>query len=72
MHRVVARQGGELFTLIFPVDRHDGGPPYAMDIADVRALLERHGFRAHELRPAQASVPERTGLEWVGRWYRAS
>lgn len=38
------KPGGELVTLIFPLETREGGPPYAMSIDLVTNLLEPEGF----------------------------
>ncbi|EKX38003.1 hypothetical protein GUITHDRAFT_154789 [Guillardia theta CCMP2712] len=64
------KPGGELVTLIFPLETREGGPPYAMSIDLVTNLLEPEGFVCDYLE----SVPEgkshkgRGGKEALGRW----
>ena len=38
--------GGELTTCVFPIGEREGGPPFAMSVPLVRALLEPAGFEA--------------------------
>ena len=38
--------GGELTTCVFPIGEREGGPPFAMSVPLVRALLEPVGFEA--------------------------
>ncbi len=67
-------RGGELCTLLFPVDPaapRNVGPPYPLDPESVRHLL------APELVPitlerVRRSHPGRTGKEWLGRWRHAA
>jgi len=37
---------GELITCVFPIGEREGGPPYALSVPLVRALLEHVGFEA--------------------------
>lgn len=37
---------GELITCVFPIGEREGGPPFAMSVPLVRALLEPVGFEA--------------------------
>ena len=48
--------GGELITCVFPIGAREGGPPFAMSVPLVRALLEPLGFEA-------TSVQDRLPLE---------
>ena len=41
-----APPGGELLTCVFPIGEREGGPPFAMSVPLVRALLEPVGFEA--------------------------
>jgi hypothetical protein len=71
------RPGGELITLIFPVNEPPGmlgpgpheGPPYPLDPVAVRELVAPW-FTQRSLEPAAHSHPKRAGREWVGRWGR--
>ncbi len=42
--------GGELITCVFPIGDREGGPPFAMSVPLVTALLEPMGFRATAVR----------------------
>lgn len=44
--RHLLASGGELLTCIFPIGPREGGPPFAMSVELVRALLEPAGFEA--------------------------
>lgn len=61
--------GGQLVTLIFPVDpdRGDEGPPYRMSPDLVTELLTPR-FRNLELEEVTESHPGREGMEWIARW----
>ena len=64
--------GGELVTLIFPVDPGrdpDEGPPYPLTPDGVRELLAGR-FEPTHLAPVDRSHPGREGKEWLGRWRR--
>mgnify|MGYP002780274907 CR=1 FL=1 len=69
MRRLVA-EGGELVTLLFPVDPkrpREQGPPFALEPDEVAELLRPH-FRPLHLAPTTDSHPARQGREWIGRW----
>jgi hypothetical protein len=66
--------GGELVTLIFPATEEPPfgpGPPHPLPPETVRALLAPR-FLPVALHPIEESHPGRQGLEWLGRWKRAS
>lgn len=71
--RAIVVPGGELITLVFPIERITGpdreGPPFQLKPGDVRALLEPE-WEAVELAPVPKTLshPGRVGLEWLGRW----
>lgn len=44
--RSLLADDGELLTCVFPIGQREGGPPYAMTVDLVRALLEPLGFEA--------------------------
>ncbi|GMH41874.1 hypothetical protein BSKO_09784 [Bryopsis sp. KO-2023] len=65
--------GGELVTLLYPVDpTREGGPPFYTDPNVAKDLLEANGFECKELSPVDpsASIPFRAGSEYLGRWIR--
>jgi len=64
------KPGGELITLIFPIESREGGPPYAMSIDLVKNLLEPEGFVCEYLEPVpeEKSHKGRGGKEALGRW----
>lgn len=76
MHRLVA-PGGQLWTLIFPVDprdatastRDDPGPPYRLHPEVVRALL-RDLFEEISMEQVERSHAGREGKEWLAVWER--
>ncbi len=73
----VIKPGGKLVTLLFPVDKFAGGPPYALDVDDVRTLITSAGFTETFLEAVAAggryseSIKPRQGREWVGVWARS-
>jgi hypothetical protein len=65
--------GGELVTLIFPVDPEADptlGPPFPVTPQLYEDLLLPAGFECIELKqvPDSLSHPARAGREWLGRW----
>ncbi|KNA25858.1 hypothetical protein SOVF_002660 [Spinacia oleracea] len=61
---------GELITLMFPIDDHDGGPPYKTSVADYEEVLHPLGFHAISIVENELAVDRRKGREKVGRWQR--
>ena len=70
----IIRVGGELLTLIYPIDEHEGGPPFKVSLELVRDLLLPVGFEQMELRmlPDELCHPGREGRSGIGRWRRIS
>ena len=65
--------GGELVTLIFPVDPDadpNVGPPFPVTPELYEALLLGAGFQRLELAPVPHALSHsaRAGREWLGRW----
>jgi hypothetical protein len=63
--------GGELVTMMFPVDpEKEGGPPYAVSPDLYTELLTPVGFTeiSVEKVPEELSHPGREGKEFLGRW----
>ena len=46
MKALLTPDTGELITCVFPIGEREGGPPFALSIPLVKALLEPVGFRA--------------------------
>ncbi|KAK9725283.1 hypothetical protein RND81_05G133800 [Saponaria officinalis] len=61
---------GELITLMFPIDDHDGGPPYKTSVADYETALHPLGFQATSIVENELAVSRRKGREKLGRWRR--
>lgn len=61
---------GELITLVFPADDHEGGPPYAVSLAEYEKVLHPHGFRTTYYEENHLAVDGRKGREFLGRWRR--
>lgn len=66
-------KGGELVTLVFPVDPTRDrmqGPPYPVTPELYTELLTAVGFENVHLEPVphELSHPARAGREWLGRW----
>lgn len=59
--------GGELITLMFPLDEYSGGPPYAVSEKAYEDALGPSGLECHSLEPVQGPKP-RLGKEKLGRW----
>jgi len=68
----LVKPGGTLVTLIFPVVEKQGGPPFQVDIAEMRGILERNGFENCLLEPIapEKSHKGRGGQEHLGVWKR--
>ncbi|MCC6876976.1 MAG: methyltransferase domain-containing protein [Sandaracinaceae bacterium] len=66
--RVLVAPHGELVTLLYPTsDAPPSGPPFLLDVNEVRSLLEPV-FAATHLAPSRVSHPQRAGREWLARW----
>ncbi|CAA0833330.1 Probable thiol methyltransferase 2 [Striga hermonthica] len=61
---------GELITLMFPIDGHEGGPPYSVSIADYEEALHPVGFNATYIAENELAIAPRLGREKLGRWKR--
>eukprot|EP00746_Dinoflagellata_sp_MGD_P132144 gnl/MRDRNA2_/MRDRNA2_65866_c0_seq2.p1 gnl/MRDRNA2_/MRDRNA2_65866_c0~~gnl/MRDRNA2_/MRDRNA2_65866_c0_seq2.p1 ORF type:complete len:256 (+),score=55.62 gnl/MRDRNA2_/MRDRNA2_65866_c0_seq2:74-841(+) len=65
------KPGGELVTLMYPVTKKEGGPPYAVTAELYRELLGQVGFvpvvEPRKLADDDCSAG-RAGVEWIGRW----
>ncbi|KAL9240725.1 hypothetical protein vseg_014911 [Gypsophila vaccaria] len=61
---------GELITLMFPIDDHDGGPPYKVSVTDYETVLHPLGFQATSIVENELAVTLRKGREKLGRWRR--
>ncbi|XP_021774752.1 probable thiol methyltransferase 2 isoform X1 [Chenopodium quinoa] len=61
---------GELITLMFPIDDHEGGPPYKTSVTDYEEVLHPLGFQAMSIVENELAVDPRKGREKLGRWRR--
>ncbi|CAI5994024.1 unnamed protein product [Closterium sp. NIES-65] len=61
---------GVFYTLMYPLDDHEGGPPYAVSKDSYAEVLEPLGFMAEDL--PTVSVPPRKGKEQLAKWVRVS
>ncbi|CAA7050536.1 unnamed protein product [Microthlaspi erraticum] len=64
--------GGELLTLMCPLNDISGNPPYQSAVADYEKCLIPLGFEATSIVDNELSVPSRKGNEKVGRWKKPS
>ncbi|KAI9159353.1 hypothetical protein H9P43_008693 [Blastocladiella emersonii ATCC 22665] len=64
----IVRPGGTLVTLMFPLDDHEDGPPFAQSVDGYRALLAEK-FDEVEIADCE-SFPTRAGKEKIGVWKR--
>ncbi|KAG0606760.1 hypothetical protein M758_9G165100 [Ceratodon purpureus] len=62
---------GELITLMFPLDEHEGGPPYSVSLEAYEKVLRPHGFHLTSCDAEIPSVESRKGMEKLARWERA-
>ncbi|KAM3270442.1 putative thiol methyltransferase 2 isoform X2 [Capsicum chacoense] len=69
--RDLLKPDGELFTLIFPISDHEGGPPYKVSVSDYEEVLHPMGFRAELIVENHLAIPPRRGKEKLGRWKRS-
>jgi len=61
---------GELITLMFPLDEHEGGPPFAVSLEAYEKVLAPWGFRLVSCDADVPSAEGRRGLEKLARWER--
>lgn len=66
--RDLLKPDGELITLMFPIDDHEGGPPYKTSVADYEEVLHPVGFQATSVVDNELAVAHRKGMEKLGRW----
>lgn len=66
VHAVLTR-GGLLVALFFPIDGRPGGPPFAVDVEELRSLFGKTFHLVHESRPTN-SVKPRQGKEVLMIW----
>lgn len=59
----VLKRGGIYIALLFPLDEHEGGPPFAVDADKLRALLQQRGLRVMRREFPPDSVKPRRGRE---------
>ena len=57
------RPGGSYIALLFPLDQHAGGPPFAVSVDEVLGLFGARGFRLLRRETPEDSVGQRRGLE---------
>lgn len=57
------KPGGIYIALAFPLDNHQGGPPFAISISEILNLLGARGFNLLQRERPSDSVPQRRGLE---------
>ncbi|KAK6161561.1 hypothetical protein DH2020_004942 [Rehmannia glutinosa] len=62
---------GELIALMYPIDNHEGGPPYKVSIADYEEVLHPVGFKATYIVDNELAIAPRMGREKLGRWKRS-
>lgn len=63
------RPSGFFLALFFPTDRRAGGPPYAVDLGEVRSLFEPH-FDLLWQRQPDDSIKPRLGKETMTLWQK--
>ena len=67
----LVKPGGELWTMIFPLSNHEGGPPFAVSIEAYESVLSAcFEKRSIETVPDHLSHPGRAGKEMFGVWVR--
>lgn len=61
---------GELITIMFPLDDHDGGPPYSVSLEAYEKVLGPVGFHMTNCDDNISSLDARKGMEKLARWQR--
>ncbi|KAG6388383.1 hypothetical protein SASPL_149808 [Salvia splendens] len=62
---------GELITLMYPIDDHEGGPPFKVSVSDYEEVLHPVGFEATCISDNELAISRRKGREKLGRWRRS-
>jgi SAM-dependent methyltransferase len=62
------RPGGAYVALLFPLDQHKGGPPFAVSVDEALSLFQARGFQLLRRETPDDSVPQRRGLEQLLIW----
>jgi len=57
------KPGGLYVDLAFPLDTHQGGPPFAVSLSEVFSLFGERGFTLRQRESPVDSVAQRQGLE---------
>jgi SAM-dependent methyltransferase len=57
------KPGGTYVALLFPLDQHQGGPPFAVSVDDALSLFAARRFQLRRRETPPDSVPQRRGLE---------
>ncbi|XP_078434585.1 putative thiol methyltransferase 2 [Wolffia australiana] len=63
---------GELIALMFPVDKYEGGPPFAVSPDEYDKVLSPLGFKVVSVEDNDLAIEPRKGKEKLGRWKRNS
>ncbi|XP_010517975.1 PREDICTED: probable thiol methyltransferase 2 [Camelina sativa] len=66
------KPGGELITLMFPIDERSGGPPYSVSVSEYEKVLIPLGFEAVSIVDNELAIGPRKGMEKLGRWKKSS
>ncbi|CAN8284551.1 unnamed protein product [Cochlearia groenlandica] len=66
------KPGGELITLMFPIDERSGGPPYEVSVSEYEKVLIPLGFEAISIVDNELAIGPRKGMEKLGRWKKSS
>lgn len=66
----LVKKGGLLVTLMFPLDVHEGGPPFTLSPEIYKGLLLHRGFEIIRIEDEIESFPTRAGNEKLGLWRR--
>lgn len=61
---------GELITFMFPLDDHEGGPPYSVSLEAYKKVLSPLGFHMTSCNSDVPSLEARKGMEKLARWQR--
>ncbi|KFK37214.1 hypothetical protein AALP_AA4G228700 [Arabis alpina] len=66
------KPGGELITLMYPIDDRIGGPAYKVSAYEYQKVLIPLGFEATSIEDNELAVGSRKGKEKIGRWKKTS
>ncbi|KAL1533191.1 trans-aconitate methyltransferase 1 [Salvia divinorum] len=56
---------------MYPIDDHEGGPPFKVSVSDYEEMLHPVGFKATCISDNELAISRRKGREKLGRWRKS-